>query len=211
MTSISDELKKHLYEKKATVLDLEAYTRFAIFVPVIEIRNELHFIFQIRSRTVQQPGEVCFPGGKVEPEDYAVKDAAVRELSEELGVRSSSVSVLGELDYLVTPFRIILFPFIGTLQQGSELNINKEEVEDVFYAPVSQLMAVTPKEHHIKLEVEPDKNFPFHLIPNGKNYNWRTGIINEQFYEFNGHVIWGLTARILTNALQELKKGGFRP
>ncbi|SER72248.1 NUDIX hydrolase [Salipaludibacillus aurantiacus] len=204
MKQLSDSVLKHLRNKKATVLDSETYTKFAIFVPLIELNHELHFIFQVRSRLVRQPGEVCFPGGKVDKTDPTVKYAAIRELSEELGVPPADAEILGELDYLVTPFRLMLFPFIGILPPDTAFNINKDEVEDIFYVPVSQLLNMEPKEHYIKLEAVPEDNFPYHLIPNGENYNWRTGVINEQFYEHQNYVIWGLTARILTHALKEL-------
>ncbi|WP_280768569.1 NUDIX hydrolase [Salipaludibacillus daqingensis] len=205
MQNIPESTKKYFQQKKATILDYNSYKQFAIFVPLIMKDGELQIIFQIRSNHVRQPGEICFPGGKVEKTDHSTSSAAVRELSEELGVPEKDVQLLGELDYLVTPFHFMLFPFIGVLPSHTQFQLNKGEVEDIFFVPVSTLMDMTPKVHHIHLEMEPEKNFPYHLIPNGEDYNWRSGIVNEEFYEYNGHVIWGLTARILTHALTELQ------
>ncbi|PYZ95300.1 coenzyme A pyrophosphatase [Salipaludibacillus keqinensis] len=202
---MTDEMIQYFKHKKAKVLDYDKYTRFAIFVPLIEKDGELHIIFQIRSRHVRQPGEICFPGGKVEKSDPSFEFAAIRELSEELGVSSEEVELLGELDYMVTPFRFMLFPFIGTLPKNTNFQLNHGEVEDIFFAPLSKLVKMTPKEHQVYLEMEPEKNFPYHLIPNGEDYHWRTGLVNEQFYEYNGYVIWGLTARILTHVLDEIQ------
>ncbi|WP_416149257.1 NUDIX hydrolase [Salipaludibacillus sp. HK11] len=199
-------MRKYFKQRKANILNHDNYNRFAIFVPLMIKDGELQIIFQIRSRHVRQPGEICFPGGKVEETDPSTSFAAIRELSEELGVPENNVQLLGELDYMVTPFHFMLFPYIGTLPSNTEFHLNKGEVEDIFFAPVSTLMKMTPKVHDIKLEMQPDNNFPYHLIPNGEDYSWRKGAVSEEFYEYNGHVIWGLTARILTHVLIELSK-----
>jgi len=205
MDNISESLKNHFHQKKATILNFDLYKQFAIFVPLMMKDGELQLIFQIRSNLVRQPGEICFPGGKVEKTDPSTSFAAIRELSEELGVPEKKVQLLGKLDYIVTPFHFMLFPYIGVLPSNTQFHLNEGEVKDIFFVPVSKLMDMTPKVHHVHLEMEPEKNFPYHLIPNGEDYNWRSGVIYEEFYEYNGHVIWGLTARILTHVLAELK------
>lgn len=205
MRNIPDSIKNYFQQKKATIIDYELYKQFAIFVPLIMKDGELQIIFQIRSNQVRQPGEICFPGGKVEKTDRSTSYAAIRELSEELGVPEKDVQLLGELDYLVTPFHFMLFPYIGTLPSDTQFQLNEGEVKDIFFAPVSKLMDMTPKVHQVHLEMEPEKNFPYHLIPNGENYNWRSGVVYEEFYEYEDHVIWGLTARILTHVLYEIK------
>lgn len=206
MEQLSSVMKNYFQQKKAEVLGINNFARFAIFVPIIIRNGEYQFVFQVRSKFIRQPGEISFPGGKVEETDLTNKDAATRELQEELGVTIDNIELLGELDYMVTPFRFALYPFIGTLSSDTKFQLNPDEVEDIFFAPVAQMMKMTPKEHPIHLEVSPSEDFPYHLIPNGENYNWRTAVVNEQFYEYEGHVIWGLTATILSHALEELKK-----
>ena len=66
----------------------------------------LHVVFQERAAGIAQPGEIGFPGGKVEPAlDHTPEDTALRETEEELGLPRSAVSVLGRLDSLLTPSR----------------------------------------------------------------------------------------------------------
>ncbi|MDG5786489.1 CoA pyrophosphatase [Evansella sp. AB-P1] len=196
----------HFRKRKANIIDYETYIPFALFVPLIEKDGELTIIFEVRAQNIRQPGEICFPGGKVDDEDRSYSSAAVRELSEELGVETSNIELLGELDYMVTPFKLILYPFLGKISSDATIEKNDAEVKEVLYIPLSTLLKMKPKEHHVFLKVMPEESFPYHLIPNGENYNWRTGKITEQFYEYEGHVIWGLTARILTHVLDEIRK-----
>ncbi|SDY49499.1 8-oxo-dGTP pyrophosphatase MutT, NUDIX family [Evansella caseinilytica] len=198
--------QQHFKKRHAALMDLKDYHQFAILVPLLEINGKLHFVFQIRSDTIRQPGEVCFPGGKVDDSDQSYRHAAVRELAEELGIPEAAVQVIGELDYMITPFRLMLYPFLGILDKNSRFHINENEVKEIFFIPVDEALQLKPKNHYIFLNVEPEKGFPFHLIPNGENYTWRTGTVTEQFYEYNGYIIWGLTARIFTHVLEELKK-----
>ncbi|RKL68604.1 coenzyme A pyrophosphatase [Salipaludibacillus neizhouensis] len=206
MEQLSSLMKNYFQHKKAEIMGINNFARFAIFVPIIEQNGEYHFVFQVRSKFIKQPGEISFPGGKVDETDLSTKDAAIRELQEELGVDMDQIELLGELDYMITPFHFALYPFIGTLASQTKFHLNPDEVEDIFFAPVSQMMKMTPKEHPIHLQVSPSEDFPYHLIPNGENYNWRTTVMNEKFYEYEGHVIWGLTATILSHALEELRK-----
>ncbi|MBU9713355.1 NUDIX hydrolase [Evansella tamaricis] len=196
----------HFQARKANILEHELYKHFAIFVPLIKRNGVLHFVFEVRAQNIRQPGEVCFPGGKVDSTDASYEQAATRELCEELGVVPSDTQVIGELDYLITPFQIILYPFLGMIHSDAPLKKNDAEVKEIFYVPVSYFLKTAPQEHYIYLQVQPEKEFPYHLIPNGENYNWRTSKVTEQFYEYDGKVIWGLTARILTHVMDEIKK-----
>ncbi|WP_078597271.1 NUDIX hydrolase [Evansella clarkii] len=196
---------EHFRNRKANVMDHELYNEFAILVPLVEKREELHFVFEVRAQNIRQPGEICFPGGKIDNTDSSPAHAALRELEEELGVPPSKVRLAGDLDYMITPFRFMLYPFLGLIDSDTVFKKNDDEVKEILFVPLSKLLEMKPKEHKIFLNVEPDEEFPFHLIPNGENYNWRTAFVNEQFYEYEGNVIWGLTARILTHVLQEIK------
>ncbi|UCZ54404.1 CoA pyrophosphatase [Bacillus shivajii] len=196
----------HYFEtRKANILDIEKFRRFALFVPFIQKNGEWHILFEVRAQNVPQPGDVCFPGGKVDADDPTEKDAAIRELCEELGVKKSNVHLIGELDYMLTAFGLILYPYIGVLDEDASFNINQDEVKEIFTVPLSALKKMEPKKHHVYLKVKPEDEFPFHLIPNGENYEWRTGVVNEQFYGYDGYTIWGLTARILTHVLEEIE------
>lgn len=79
---------------------------------------------------------------------------------------------------------------------------NPSEVAEFFTVPISFLMNTEPDRFKIHFEVKPEKNFPFHLISGGENYNWQTRQTEELFYHYDGKVIWGLTARVLKHFLE---------
>lgn len=199
-------ISEHFKHRRAKILGEQSSAHFSLFLPLLYRDQEWHLLFQVRSNNVKQPGEVCFPGGRVDSEDANYAAAASRELQEELHLEPEQTSLLGELDIMVTPFQFMVHPFIGIIHDESAISPNPGEVAEVFTVPVSKLMTMKPKEHPIRLDVRPEQGFPYHLIPNGEDYNWRTGYIKELFYEYDRRIIWGLTARVLAHAIDELKK-----
>ncbi|MDQ0254296.1 8-oxo-dGTP pyrophosphatase MutT (NUDIX family) [Evansella vedderi] len=206
MENLNQGWLHHFRSRKGQIMDFNKYHRFALFVPLMKINGEYHMIFEVRAENIRQPGEICFPGGKVDSTDPSHEAAAIRELSEELGVTPSKVEIIGELDYMITPYKLILYPFLGIIEEDANISKNDGEVREVLYVPLSELLIMEPMEHHIYLKVEPEKEFPYHLIPNGEDYNWRTGSVKELFYEYNNYVIWGITARILAHVIEEMKQ-----
>ena len=55
------------------------------------------------------------------------------------------------------------------------------------------------------MEVKPDPDFPYELIPGGRDYPWRTRKFPEHFYRYQDRVIWGLTASVLAHFIDLLK------
>ncbi|WP_283152985.1 NUDIX hydrolase [Guptibacillus hwajinpoensis] len=197
------DIQARINGRSAEVLGNERFYKFAVLLPLIERNGELHVLFEVRARSLRrQPGEVCFPGGKVDQHDKNPKNAAVRETCEELGVLEREVTVMGELDFLVTSFQSIVYPFAGMIQSDSELSPNPDEVEEVFTVPLSHFKNHPPERHDIRVHVQPDEGFPFHLIPNGEEYNWSSSSMPEFFYYYHDYVIWGMTARILYHFIQ---------
>lgn len=197
-------LKHKLNNYTPKIMDIDMYTSFAIFLPLTSYHGKRHILFEVRSSNITQPGEICFPGGKVDKTDRDEQTAAMRECSEELGVSMDKLEVYGALDYMITPYRTILSPYVGTIPENESLNINPNEVAETFSIPLDELVELEPKTHHIYLRVEPEESFPYHLIPQGEEYPWRNGVVEEHFYEYKGRVIWGLTARILKHFIEDI-------
>ncbi len=177
------------------------YRTFGVMVPLIEIDNQVHLLFEVRSDTLKrQPGEISFPGGSME-EGETPEETAVRETLEELLLPSGSIHLMGALDYIVTPFNYIIYPFVGLIQgvDYHKIRGNPAEVERVFSVPLSFFLDTKPLCHHVRVNIVPEKEFPFELIPNGSRYNWKTGGYPVCFYLYNGYIIWGITARIVAN------------
>jgi len=138
-------------------------------------------------------GEIAFPGGKFDDSaDESLRDAALREAQEEIGLDPASVEIVGELDSLVTVMdRFLLTPFVGLLSGRPSLEPHATEVVSVFDVGLSELLdEATFREERWDVPagvgVTPGRNRPIH------------------FYELPGETVWGATARILTRFLEHL-------
>ncbi|WP_379968127.1 NUDIX hydrolase [Ectobacillus sp. sgz5001026] len=193
-----DEMILKLQNRDSNILGSESASKFAILLPLIEINGCAHVLFEVRAHDLRrQPGEICFPGGKIEETDINECDTAIRETIEELGVQRESIQNVIPLDYIPSFFGSIMYPFVGVLKDYEQINYNLSEVAEVFTVPLSYFQDTPPDSYTISFNVEPEQGFPFHLINNGENYNWQTREVREYFYFYKDKVIWGLTARIL--------------
>jgi peroxisomal coenzyme A diphosphatase NUDT7 len=200
---VINQLKKH----SPTILGSENYSKFAVFLPLFMKEDNIHILFEVRSLKLRrQPGEICFPGGRIDKGDVDAQSAAIRETMEELGLMRDSISEVFPLDYLCSPFGMFIYPFAGFIRNYDRIIPNPSEVEEVFSVPLSFFLKNEPKIHHVHFKAEPEEGFPLELIIGGENYNWRTRHIEEFFYLFENRVIWGLTARILAHFIDLIRK-----
>jgi coenzyme A diphosphatase NUDT7 len=163
-------------------------------------------LFERRARTLRrQPGEIAFPGGHVEPYDADPRAAAWREATEELGIRHDQLEYLGALDILSAWNGMFVHPFVACVADGAALRPNPAEVDEVIFIPVTALLAHEPRRAELTFSPQFSPDFPFHLVPGGRNYPWRTPRVIQWFYELNGVVIWGLTGRILHDFLERIR------
>ncbi|WP_257008306.1 NUDIX hydrolase [Bacillus sp. FJAT-45350] len=199
-------IKGLIENRKADVMGHDEYSKSAVMLPLVMIENKTYILFEVRSKNLsKQPGEVCFPGGKIDKSDVSEEQAAVRELCEELGLTKEDVQTIAPLDYLVTPFRGIIYPFVGELKRIDTIQPNPTEVETVFYVPLDYFLENEPDCFHMEHHIRPQEDFPFHLIKNRSTYKERTGLMPQYFYQYKDHVIWGLTARIVYHFVDLIK------
>ena len=174
---------------------------YSVLLPLICIDGELHLVYEVRSKNLsRQPGQISFPGGRVERgEEFS--QAAVRECSEELLIPREKIELLGEIDYLITPFNFIIYVFVGKLDYSSldEISGNDYEVEEIFSVPISYFLENEVEKYSAVLKSEFDDDFPYHLIPQGKRHSRKRGEYEIYFYRYQGKVIWGITAEITKN------------
>ncbi|MCP3027119.1 CoA pyrophosphatase [Halobacillus sp. A5] len=201
--AIEHKMKNH----KPSVIGQKQITNYSVLLPLIEKEGELHLVFEVRSLQMRrQPGEICFPGGKVDREDRQVLDAAVREAKEELGITGHEIEEVYPFDYMVSPFGMIVHTYVGFLNCPEERIVpNPAEVEEVFTVPLSFFQENKPEVHYVNFDVIPDDGFPFELIANGRDYEWQTRKMEEYFYQYEDKVIWGLTARVLYAFIESLE------
>lgn len=186
---------------------LEVKQKYAVLIPLIENRGKWEIIYELRAKDLKrQPGEISFPGGQVEKgETY--KEAAIRETMEELNIEKENINIIGELDYLVSHANTVIHSFLATIHNIDVDNIkaNKDEVDHIFTVPINFFINNEPNLYYIDLHPAISEDFPYNLIPNGKNYNWRFDKHSVYFYNYNDYIIWGYTAKMTKHFIDLIK------
>ncbi|MBE5985287.1 NUDIX hydrolase [Lacrimispora sp. AGF001] len=191
--------------RKPGMVEEEKYRKYAVLIPVLTIDGEKYLLFEKRSSNLKhQPGEICFPGGKLEPGE-TLKKCAVRETMEELNITSRQIKVLGPGDIYISPFRLIIHSYIGELRDYND-TFSTDEVEEIIKVPLDYLKSITPETYESMLITEPPEDFPYEWIPGGNQYSWTKGTRDILFYRYENWVIWGMTAQILQSCLELMKQ-----
>lgn len=182
----------------------EDFLQAAVTVPLIDVAGQPAVLFEVRSGKLNwQPGEICFPGGRIETYDASPLQTAVRETVEELGVAQSSIEVLGALDYLVSPIGVLLYPYAVHIAASLPLAPNADEVAEVFTVPLDFLLTAKPQVASMEMATKPLAGFPFDLLPPDYPQGYRRRAkYPVLFYQYKQYIIWGLTARVLTTFLE---------
>src|SRR5881394_4216391 len=106
LNTIWDKLK----DRTPSILGEENFAKYAILLPLIQKEDGIHVLFEVRSLELRrQPGEICFPGGRIDLQDKDEKTAAIRETMEELGLKKEDITGVFPLDILLSPFGMILY------------------------------------------------------------------------------------------------------
>lgn len=201
-------IEKKLSHQPYRFIGEDTAFRSAVLIPLVQIEGEWHILFEKRSFMMRkQPGDISFPGGRIDPSDSSPLEAALRETHEELGIEPSTVQVLGNLCPLITSTSFVIYPFVGIIDfKHITPYYNKEEVEEIFTIPIRWLLNYKPYSHLVKIKMIPSSDFPYEKITNGEAYQWRMREIEEWFYDYQQYTIWGLTAKILKHFIEIIKK-----
>ncbi|HWR41625.1 CoA pyrophosphatase [Sporomusa sp.] len=193
----------------AKIANAEDYLQAAVTVPLVDIDGQPSVLFEVRSGKLQwQPGEICFPGGRIEAADNSPLHAAVRETIEELGVQPDDIEVLGPLDIMVSPIGVMIYPFAVYISSALPLAHNTAEVAEVFTVPLDFLLNTKPHVASMEMATKPLTGFPFDLLPSDYPQGYRRRAkYPVLFYQYKHYVIWGLTARVLEDFLTICRKG----
>ena len=139
------------------------------------------------STMTHHPGQISFPGGKVEKDDSSAEMAALREAQEEVGIDPAIVTIIGKLSELyVEVSKFLIHPFIAWTDKKPDFLVNKSEVEELILFPLSEFVA---NEKIMETDMETI-----------------TGPLRIKYYSFNNQIIWGATAMILSELIEILKK-----
>jgi 8-oxo-dGTP pyrophosphatase MutT (NUDIX family) len=133
------------------------------------------------------PGQIAFPGGKIDPHDATPLSAAMREAEEEIGLDAHLIEPIGYLDLYLTFSGFRILPVVARVIPNYQLRINASEVADAFEVPLSFVM--TPENHK------------------RGSRDWRG--VQREYYEmpFGERYIWGVTAGILRNLYEKIYPG----
>lgn len=197
-----DNIEKKIKNIKHYINGWERMRRASIIIPLVEINEVVHILFEVRAKKLKsQPGDICFPGGKID-DNETPKEAAFREIFEELGI--NNIDIINELDTVVRYDGIIIHPYLGIIKDIKEINVNESEVDHVFYVPLDYLIKHKPLEVNNRINVERSKDFPYDLIVDKENYKFREASYRSLFYKYQNYNIWGITAEMLKNFLEKL-------
>ena len=172
-------------------LDLEPVAppmRAAVLIAVTD-RAEPGVILTQRTETLSRhPGQVAFPGGRIDPGDAGPIAAALREAEEEIALPRDRVTVIGESDRYRTVTGFEVTPVIGVVPPDLVLVPSAGEVAQVFEVPLGFVLDTA---NHVEATVE-----------------WQGR--NRHYYEisWDGHRIWGATAAMIVNLSRRLRWNG---
>ena len=196
-------------EQLARGLELERTAQqggAAILIPLVPDDGGLEVLFEVRAQHLdKQPGEVCFPGGHIEAGETPC-DAAVRETCEELQVDAQSIRMIADLGKVDGPGGMPLWVFVGALD-GYAGTCDPKEVDRTFTVPLAWFEENEPDVYRVELVTTPADDFPWEIIPQGRDYPWRKRWHEVPFYRGIDPLIWGFTARMTAWFARLLKRG----
>jgi 8-oxo-dGTP pyrophosphatase MutT (NUDIX family) len=146
-------------------------TPAAVLVPIVNRPGGLQVLLTQRSANLpDHPGQISFPGGRVEPDDASVAAAALREAAEEVGLPADRVSVLGHLaEYeTVTGYRVT--PVVGWVEPPFDVTPDPVEVADVFEVPLAFLMDPANQQRQFRMLGALRRDY--WAIPYGDRFIW---------------------------------------
>ena len=174
-----------LTPEAAAAMDAPGKTDAAVLVPLYERDGELVAVFTERRADLRRhAGEISFPGGRQDHPDEDLRETALREAEEEIGLRRSDVQLLGALPPVgtfVTGYRV--FPFVGSIEAGYAWEPQATEVERVLELSLPGLVRGFESRRLIR------KGVP----------------IKTPTYTVDGHLVWGATARMVQLLLERLE------
>jgi len=160
----------------------------AVLVALYAKDGDYCVLLNKRSEEVEHhKGEISFPGGAKDPEDKNFLDTALRETEEEMGINRNDVTILGELDEVVTRSNFHVKVFVGSIVYPYSFKPSAVEIDEVLEVPIKSLN--DPSTWRIETRMEDG-------LP-----------VSTRSYAYKDHLVFGVTARILQQFLEVLADG----
>jgi 8-oxo-dGTP pyrophosphatase MutT (NUDIX family) len=173
-----------LAPEESVTLEAPGNVAAAVLIPLYLSNGDLYTVFTKRNADLRRhAGEISFPGGRRD-EDEELRETALREAEEEIGLARGDVEIVGALPptgTIVTNY--VIYPFVGLIEPGAQFRPNPIEVDSVVDLSLPALVAGFERKRLI-----------------------RRGIpIKTDTYTVEGSFIWGATARIVGTLLGRLR------
>ncbi len=158
-------------------------TPAAVLMPLFEKNGAAHFLLTLRTHKVDtHKGQISFPGGGWEEGDHTIRETALRESCEEVGIQPRDVQIIGELDDVIAVSDHLVTPVVATIPYPYNFVVSEHEIEELVEIPLSFFMDLK----NCRIEE--------------RSHRGRT--VPVYFYNYDHHVVWGLTAHIIRGFLQ---------
>jgi len=180
---VKQRLKQALARRQKSHIVDASRAPSAVLVPIFYKQGEYYILLTKRTETVKDhKGQISFPGGAYEEQDGKLVNTALRECAEEIGLAAEAVELLGELDDAFTiSSGFVITPFVAAIPWPYPLKADPIETKEIIEIPISALL-------------DKDCLRQTTQVVQGRE-------ITADSYYYQGHVIWGATARILNQFL----------
>ena len=193
---IENLIKEGIYRcdsPSRTTLRDDFFTSSAVLFSIIPHQDKPYELILIHrsDKGTRHRGEMSFPGGKFDPiVDKSLKDTALRETEEEIGVPRENIKIIGCLDDFPTMTRFIITPFLGVINDNQKLIKSEREVQRILKIPIDFFInKISFREQTVDIN---NKKFPvFYFTYTDKE--------TEQNY-----TIWGATAYLISNFIEKI-------
>ena len=161
------------------MMELRPIRPAAVLVPVVDHPEPTVLLTQRSAHLPDHPGQVSFPGGKIDAGDASPLASALREADEEIGLVHLFVEPLGYLDLYMTTLGYRIVPVLARVKPGFTLTLNTSEVDASFEVPLAFLMDQNNVQRHAR--------------------EWQGMTRHYYAITFGERYIWGVTAGIMRN------------
>jgi len=177
------QIEAVIHQHKAVEIPIGEYRPASVLMPLYWKNGELYTLFTRRtSHLKDHSGEISFPGGGRHDGDTDILETALRECEEEVGLDREDVTVFGRLDDVVSSYGYHVVPWVGLIPSDYPFKTDPFEVESLIELPLRKLR-------------DP-------AVFSEEDWHHKGRVLPVYFYRLEGHEIWGLTARVLTQFLQ---------